>query len=125
MSDTEGLHCRSSVGNAAGFALMTCTCEIHFAEPVRAATARRARFGPTPFSRPTIVAATGLLDRHSQAGINRVVIRLGLEADVSSNSDLSVAKKCALIARAIVLRPDWMLDTPIMRSNTMRNATEG
>ena len=63
------------------------------------------------FSRPTIVAATELLDRHSQAGINRVVIRLELEADVPSNTDLSVGKKCALIARAIVQRPDRVLDT--------------
>ncbi|MGY4517395.1 hypothetical protein ACVWWW_002963 [Lysobacter sp. HA18] len=66
---------------------------------------------PTPFSRPTIVAATELLDRHSQAGINRVVIRLGLETEVSSNSDVSVGKKCALIARAILLRPDRVLET--------------
>lgn len=66
---------------------------------------------PAPFSRPTIVAATELLDQHSQAGINRVVIRLGLESEVSSNTDLSVRKKCALIARAIVQRPDQVLAT--------------
>ena len=66
---------------------------------------------PSPFSRPTIVAATELLDQHSQAGINRVVIRLSLEAEVSSNTDLSVGKKCALIARAVVQRPDQVIDT--------------
>ena len=63
-----------------------------------------------PLSRPTIVAATELLDQQSQAGINRVVIRLGLEAEIPSNNDLSVGKKCALIARAIMQRPDHVLD---------------
>lgn len=64
-----------------------------------------------PLSRPTIVAATELLDQHGQAGINRVVIRLGLEAEIPSNTDLSVGKKCALIARAVLQRPGSVLDT--------------
>lgn len=66
---------------------------------------------PAPFSRPTIVAATELLEQHSHVGINRVVIRLALEAEISPGTDLSVGKKCALIARSIVLRPDRVIDT--------------
>lgn len=65
----------------------------------------------SPFSRPTIVAATELLDQHSQASLNRAVIRLGLESEVTLNTDVSVGKKCALIAKAIVEHPERLLES--------------
>jgi hypothetical protein len=66
---------------------------------------------PAPFTRPTIIAATELLDVLSQAGINKVVMRLALESDVPLGAELSVAKKCALIAQAVMQRPGVIIDT--------------
>jgi len=37
-------------------------------------------------------------DRHSQARFNQMVLRLGLENDIPSRTDLSVSKKSDLLA---------------------------
>jgi len=45
-----------------------------------------------PFSRPTLIAAVELLEVHSQARFNQMVLRLGLENEIDSGTGLSVAK---------------------------------
>jgi hypothetical protein len=48
----------------------------------------------TPFTRPTIIAAVEFLgERHSQARFNQMALRLGLENEIPSRTDLSVSKK--------------------------------
>ncbi len=64
-----------------------------------------------PFSRPTLIAAVELLEQHSQARFNQVVLRLGLENDIDSDTGLSVAKKCDLLGRIVVQRTELVLDT--------------
>ncbi len=64
-----------------------------------------------PFSRPTLVAAVELLESHTQARFNQVVLRLGLENQLDSGTAVSVAKKCDLLGRIIVRQPDVVLDT--------------
>jgi hypothetical protein len=64
-----------------------------------------------PFTRPTLIAAVELLEQHSQARFNQVVLRLGLEDDISSNTSISVAKKCDLLGRITVQRAETVLDT--------------
>lgn len=56
----------------------------------------------TPFTRPTIIAAVEFLERHSQARFNQMVLRLELENDISSDTNLSVAKKCDMLGRIVV-----------------------
>lgn len=64
-----------------------------------------------PFTRPTILAAVELLEEHSQARFNQMVLRLRLENEVSSSSALSVAKKCDLVGRMVVQRPASLVET--------------
>ncbi len=64
-----------------------------------------------PFTRPTLIAAVELLEQHSQARFNQIVLRLGLEDEISSNSSISVAKKRDLLGRIVVQRADAVLDT--------------
>lgn len=64
-----------------------------------------------PFTRPTLIAAVELLEQHSQARFNQVVLRLGLEDEISSNTGISVAKKCDLLGRIVVQRAETVLDT--------------
>ncbi|MBB3779816.1 hypothetical protein FHY16_002586 [Xanthomonas campestris] len=64
-----------------------------------------------PFSRPTIVAATGLLEQHTQARFNQTVVRLGLEDDVSQDTTVSVGKKIAMLGKVVVARADQVLQT--------------
>jgi hypothetical protein len=64
-----------------------------------------------PFSRPTLIAAIELLEQHSQARFNQLVLRLGLEAEIGSDTGLSVAKKCDLLGRIVVQSTDLVLDT--------------
>jgi hypothetical protein len=64
-----------------------------------------------PFSRPTLIAAVELLEGHSQARFDQMVLRLGLEGEISSGTALSVAKKCAELGRMVVQRSDQVLDT--------------
>ncbi|MDP2411471.1 MAG: hypothetical protein Q8M26_14450 [Pseudolabrys sp.] len=65
-----------------------------------------------PFTRPTIVAAVALLnDRLTQAAFNHMVLRIGLENDISSDTNVSVAKKADLLGRIVVQRPADQVDT--------------
>jgi hypothetical protein len=64
-----------------------------------------------PFTRPTLIAAVELLEQHSQARLNQVVLRLGLEHEISSSTALSVAKKCDLLGRIVVQRARSVLET--------------
>lgn len=64
-----------------------------------------------PFTRPTLIAAVELLEQHSQARFNQVVLRLGLEDEITSSTSLSVAKKCDLLGRLVVQRAETVLDT--------------
>lgn len=64
-----------------------------------------------PFSRPTLIAAVELLEGHSQARFNQMVLRLGLENEIDSGTALSVAKKCDMLGRMVVQRSGHVLDT--------------
>lgn len=64
-----------------------------------------------PFTRPTLIAAVELLEQHSQARFNQMVLRLGLEDEISSNPSISVAKKCDQLGRIVVQRAETVLDT--------------
>lgn len=64
-----------------------------------------------PFTRPTLLAAVELLELHSQARFNQMVLRLGLEDEISSSTTLSVAKKCDLLGRLVLQRMETVLDT--------------
>lgn len=64
-----------------------------------------------PFSRPTLIAAVELLEGHSQARFNQMVLRLALENEIDSGTALSVAKKCDMLGRIVVQRADQVLDT--------------
>lgn len=64
-----------------------------------------------PFTRPTLIAAVELLEQHSQARFNQVVLRLGLEDEITSSTSLSVAKKCDLLGRIVVQRAEAVLQT--------------
>jgi hypothetical protein len=64
-----------------------------------------------PFSRPTLIAAVELLESHSQARFNQMVLRLGFEDEIGSGTSVSVAKKCDMLGRIIVQRSDRVLDT--------------
>ena len=66
---------------------------------------------PTPFTRPTIVAAAEMLERHTQASFDTMVLRLALEKQIPEGAGLSVAKKCGLVARAVIARPDLVVHT--------------
>lgn len=63
------------------------------------------------FSRPTVVAATELLQQHTQARFNQAVVRLGLENDVSLDTTVSVGKKIAVLGKVVVARADQVLQT--------------
>lgn len=65
----------------------------------------------SPFTRPTLIAAVELLEQHTQARFNQVVLRLGLENEISSSTNISVAKKCDLLGRIVVQHSDGLLDT--------------
>jgi hypothetical protein len=64
-----------------------------------------------PFTRPTLVAAVELLERHSQARFNQVVLRLGLEDEIPSSTELSVVTKCDLLGRIVVQQAGSVLET--------------
>ena len=66
---------------------------------------------PQPFTRPTLIAAVELLEGHSQARFNQMVLRLGLEDEIGSGTAVSVAKKCDMLGRFVVQRSDQVLDT--------------
>ena len=64
-----------------------------------------------PFTRPTLIAAVELLEDHSQARFNQMVLRLGLEDEIGSGTAVSVAKKCDMLGRIVVQRSDQVLNT--------------
>jgi hypothetical protein len=65
-----------------------------------------------PFTRPTIIAAVALIDRSlSQASFNHLVLRLGLENDITSNTNISVSKKADVLGRIVVQHPARQVDT--------------
>lgn len=64
-----------------------------------------------PFSRPTLIAAVELLERHSQARFNQTVLRLGLEDEITSGTAVSVRKKCDILGRIVVQRLEQVVDT--------------
>lgn len=64
------------------------------------------------FTRPTIVAAVALLsDRLTQAAFNHMVLRIGLENDIPSDTSLSVSKKGDRLGRIVMQRPDEPVET--------------
>jgi len=59
-----------------------------------------------PFTRATIIAAVALIDRSlSQASFNHLVLRLGLENEITSDTAISVSKKADKLGRIVVQRP--------------------
>lgn len=64
-----------------------------------------------PFSRPTVVAATELLEQQTQARFNQMVVRLGLENDVTQDTTVSVGKKIAVLGKTVVARAEQVLQT--------------
>jgi hypothetical protein len=56
-----------------------------------------------PFSRPTLIAAVELLEGHSQARFNQMVLRLGLEDEIGSGTAVSVAKTCDILGRVVLI----------------------
>jgi hypothetical protein len=65
-----------------------------------------------PFTRPTIIAAVALIDRNlSQAAFNHLVLRLGLENEITSNTAISVSKKADMLGRIVLKRPADQVDT--------------
>ena len=63
------------------------------------------------FSRLTLVYATEILQGHSQAAFNQMIVRLELEQEIPANTGVSVQKKCAALARIVISHPDTPLDT--------------
>lgn len=68
---------------------------------------RRSRPDTTavPFTRPTVIAAVAFLTKMYQAPFNHMVLRLGLENEITSDTAISVAKKADLLGRIVVQRP--------------------
>ena len=71
----------------------------------------RSEMRATPFTRPTVLAAAAMLDRHVQASFDALVLRLGLEDDVPDGPGLSTAKKCNIVARIVLQRPGVVVQT--------------
>ena len=66
----------------------------------------------TPFTRPTLLAAIELLERHhSQAQFNQMVLRLGLEEEIPSSTSTSVAAKSVMLGRIVLQRPTEVVQT--------------
>lgn len=57
-----------------------------------------------PFSRPTLLAAVELLEGHSQARFDQMVLRLGLEGEIGPGTAVSVARKCGILGHIVVQR---------------------
>lgn len=65
-----------------------------------------------PFTRPTVLAAIAFLDKSlSQASFNHMVLRLGLEDEIASDTTLSVSKKADLLGRIVMRRPADPVET--------------
>jgi len=66
---------------------------------------------PIPFTRPTIIAAVEVLEGNTQARFNQMVLRLGLENEVTDSTGVSVAAKCAQLGRIVVQRAQQPVET--------------
>lgn len=66
---------------------------------------------PTPFTRPTLLAAVELLERHTQASFDQMTLRLGMENEVSDGSGISVGKKVGQLGRIVVQRASETIHT--------------
>jgi hypothetical protein len=78
----------------------------------RAICQNRPSMRSQPFSKPTLLAAVDLLDsRLSQARFNQLLIRLGMEDIVPLDTNVSVAKKAALLAKEVVKQGAKTLST--------------
>ncbi len=66
---------------------------------------------PEPFTRPTLLAAAELLERHTQASFDQMTLRLAVENEVSSGAGISVAKKCGQLGRILVQRAGQTVQT--------------
>lgn len=55
----------------------------------------------SPFTRPTLLSAVELLERHTQASFDQMVLRLGLEREDISGS---VKAKCSCVGRLVLER---------------------
>lgn len=64
------------------------------------------------FTRPTVTAAVALLDaRMSQAEFDHLVLRLGLEQHIPSNTSISVSKKAAQMGRLVMTQGTQQVQT--------------
>jgi hypothetical protein len=70
-----------------------------------------AAMSAAPFTRPTILAAVAFLARLTQAAFNHLVLRLGLESEIPSDTSLSISKKADLLGRIVVQPPDAFVET--------------
>lgn len=59
-----------------------------------------------PFTRPTLGAAIEMLEAQGHNQLNKVILRLGLEGEITSDPSLSVAKKADRLGRAVLQRTD-------------------
>lgn len=66
---------------------------------------------PTPFTRPTLLAAVELLERHTQASFDQMTLRLGMENEVIDGSGISVGKKVGQLGRVVVQRTSDVIYT--------------
>jgi len=66
-----------------------------------------------PFTRPTIIAANEFIaaEVRSHMQINKIVLRLGLEADVTEDNSLGIEKKLDRLGRLILARAEEVVAT--------------
>jgi hypothetical protein len=66
-----------------------------------------------PFTRPTIVAANELLAQaaRTHTEINKLVLRLGLEAEIDDGTSLGIEKKCDRLGRIVLARAGEVIAT--------------
>jgi len=64
-----------------------------------------------PFTRPTIIAAVEIFERLTQAQFNQLVVRLGLDDTIPSETVISVGKKCALVGREVAQGSNQVIQT--------------
>ena len=66
-----------------------------------------------PFTRPTIVAANEFLAQavRTHTEINKLVLRLGLEAEIRDDNSLGIEKKCDRLGRIVLSRAEEVVAT--------------
>ncbi|WP_298089171.1 hypothetical protein [uncultured Sphingomonas sp.] len=52
-----------------------------------------------------------MLERHTQASFDTMILRLALEGEIPDGTGLSVPKKLGMVARAVLARPDHVVHT--------------